>query len=80
MGKRQGQLIGRRLGLYSGVIGTGYDQRDLQWELYGAELQNHFDLFSDEKARRLAKKFAQDTFVLSRWQDWYNASSRTLYD
>ncbi len=80
MVKRPGQLIGRRLGLYSGVIGSGYDQRDLQWGLYGSELQNHFDLFSDEKARRLAKKFANGTFVLSRWQDWYNASSRTLYD
>lgn len=36
--------------------------------------------YHNKKARRLAKKFADSTFVLSRWQDWYDTSSKTLYD
>lgn len=80
MGKRPIQQLGKKTKLYSGVVGSGYDQRDLQWGLYGSELQNHFDLYSDKKARSLAKKFANGTFLLSRWQDWYDTSGKTLYD
>jgi len=72
--------IGRRANLFRGPIGIGYDSKDLQWGLYGSDLQNSFDLNSDKKARKLAVKFGNGTFKLSMWQDWYQGSSSKLYD
>jgi len=58
--------------------GVGYDSVDLQWGRRGSELQNAFDV-SDANARKLAKKFADKRFLMSRWRDWYNKSDSVLY-
>lgn len=74
------RYIGRSATVYRGPLGVGYDSKDLQWGLYGSDLQNSFDLNSDTKARKLAMKFGNGTFKLSMWQSWYKGSNSKLYD
>lgn len=60
--------------------GIGFDRDDLNWGLRGSGLQNSFDLNSDKQARNLAVKFGNGTFLLSRYEDWYNKKDNVLYE